>query len=79
MYDPDLYRDKAEVEMWKQRDPISAFLLRGQAANLLDPTDLESTDREVCAEVDAAVVFARGGTLEPVEELTRFVVSEDRQ
>ena len=22
MYDPELYRDKAEVETWKQRDPI---------------------------------------------------------
>ena len=22
MYDPDLYRDKAEVEEWKKRDPI---------------------------------------------------------
>ena len=22
MYDPELYRDKAEVEEWKKRDPI---------------------------------------------------------
>ena len=24
MYDPELYRDKAEVERWKQRDPLAA-------------------------------------------------------
>jgi pyruvate dehydrogenase E1 component alpha subunit len=31
MYDPDLYRDPAEVAAWKERDPIPAFaaLLRG--------------------------------------------------
>ena len=23
MYDPELYRDKAEVERWKKRDPIA--------------------------------------------------------
>ncbi|HUP73914.1 MAG TPA: pyruvate dehydrogenase (acetyl-transferring) E1 component subunit alpha [Acidimicrobiales bacterium] len=76
MYDPELYRDKDEVEKWKQRDPINRFLLRGQAADLLQPADLENTDREVCEVVDAAVAFARGGTPEPIEDLTRFVVSE---
>ena len=25
MYDPDLYRDKAEVEQWKERDPIDVL------------------------------------------------------
>jgi pyruvate dehydrogenase E1 component alpha subunit len=76
MYDPDLYREKSEVEAWKQRDPIDAFFRRGQAAALLEPADLETADRDVTAEVDAAVAFARAGTLEPIEDLTRFVVSE---
>jgi pyruvate dehydrogenase E1 component alpha subunit len=76
MYDPELYRDKDEVEKWKQRDPINGFLLRGQEAGLLQSADLENTDREVGEIVDAAVAFARSGTLEPIEDLTRFVVSE---
>ena len=25
MFDPELYRDKAEVERWRERDPIRAF------------------------------------------------------
>jgi pyruvate dehydrogenase E1 component alpha subunit len=76
MYDPDLYRDKAEIEQWKKRDPIDAFVARGRAEGLLDSSDLETADREVLAEVDAAVAFAEAGTLEPVEDLTRFVISE---
>ena len=28
MYDPELYRDKAEVEEWKKRDPIPALIRR---------------------------------------------------
>jgi pyruvate dehydrogenase E1 component alpha subunit len=76
MYDPDLYRDKAEIEQWKQRDPIDALVRRGRSEGLLDADDLETADRDVLAEVDAAVAFAEGGTLEPVEDLTRFVVSE---
>ena len=28
MYDPQLYRDKDEVEAWKQRDPIATFTAR---------------------------------------------------
>ena len=41
MYDPELYRDKDEVEQWKQRDPIAALHRpaagRGQ---LVDDADL---------------------------------------
>ncbi len=34
-------------------------------------------EREVEAEVDEAVAFAEAGTLEPVEDLTRFVYRRD--
>ena len=32
MYDPDRYRDKAEVEHWKEADPIPALAQRLSAA-----------------------------------------------
>ena len=76
MYDPELYRDKAEVEQWKQRDPIDALFNRAQREGLLESPDREATDRSVSEEVDAAVAFAQHGTPEPVEDLTRFVISE---
>ena len=32
---------------------------------------------EVAAEIDEAIAFAEAGTWEPVEDLTRFVYSEE--
>ena len=72
MYDPERYRDKAEVEQWKARDPIALFVERYAIA----PDDVDALEREVADEVDAAVAFAEAGTPEPVEDLTRFVTSE---
>jgi pyruvate dehydrogenase E1 component alpha subunit len=75
MYDPDQWRDKAEVEAWKQRCPIEAFArhlaARGRAG------DVEALEREVAAEVAAATAYAEAGSLEPVEALTRDLVAPD--
>lgn len=73
MYDPELYRDKREVEQWKQRDPILLFIAWMREEGLLSAGDLERLEREVEAEVADAVAFADAGTLEPVEDLTRDV------
>jgi pyruvate dehydrogenase E1 component subunit alpha len=72
MYDPELYRDRAEVDLWKERDPISGLAERAG----LDPSLVAEIDAAATARVDAAVEFAELGTLEPVEDLLRFVVSE---
>jgi pyruvate dehydrogenase E1 component alpha subunit len=74
MYDPELYRERDEVERWKQHDPIDA-LVRSAA---LAPELVERIDADVMAIVDDAVAFAESGTLEAVEELERHVVSEVR-
>jgi pyruvate dehydrogenase E1 component subunit alpha len=76
MFDPQLYRDKAEVEQWKHRDPIALFEDRMRAAKMLEESDLKRIEDEVAAEISAAVEYAEAGTWEPVEELTRFVYSE---
>jgi pyruvate dehydrogenase E1 component alpha subunit len=72
MYDPDRYREKAEIEQWKSRDPIALLVARGEIAQ----PDLDAMEAEIAAEVDDAVAFAEAGTQEPVEDLTRFVTSE---
>lgn len=69
MYDPDLYRSKAEVEQWKKRDPITAFQARTRQAGLLSEADVAAIEASVQQEIDAAVAFAEAGTLEPVEHL----------
>jgi len=76
MYDPDLYRDKVEIEKWKERDPIALLVARMRAEALLDDEQLAEIDEEVTAEIDAAVEFAEAGHLEPIEDLDRFVYSE---
>jgi pyruvate dehydrogenase E1 component alpha subunit len=76
MYDPDLYRTKEEIERWKQHDPIPAFTEQLTAAGLVASEDLEQLERSVAEEVDAAIEFAEAGTLEPVEDLERFVYWE---
>jgi pyruvate dehydrogenase E1 component alpha subunit len=76
MYDPELYRDKAEVERWKERDPIVTFSDRMVAEGLLEAGVVDDLDRQIAGELDAAVEFAEAGELEPIEELTRFVYGE---
>jgi pyruvate dehydrogenase E1 component alpha subunit len=76
MYDPERYRSKDEVDEWRRRDPIELFKAQLVAVEVLDDTEVAAIEAEVVAEIDAAVVFAEHGTLEPVEDLTRFVYSE---
>jgi pyruvate dehydrogenase E1 component alpha subunit len=76
MFDPELYREKSEVDTWKERDPISLLRDRLTADGVLTEADMEQMEEEVKAEVDEAVAFAEAGTWEPVAELTRFVHSE---
>ena len=77
MYDPERYRDKDEVAEWKLRDPIDRFWDRARAAGLLAEDCRERLEADALAEIDASVEFAEAGTLEPVEELERWVYSDD--
>ena len=76
MYDPELYREKSEVEMWKERDPIATYTRILTEEGRLQPADLDGIERDVAAEIDDATDFAEQAPPEPVEELTRFVYSE---
>jgi pyruvate dehydrogenase E1 component alpha subunit len=76
MFDPDLYRDKAEVEVWKQRGPIHNLTNRLKAEGKLTEAQFLELDAAAQREVDAAVAYAEAGTWEPVEELHRHVHTE---
>jgi pyruvate dehydrogenase E1 component alpha subunit len=73
MFDPDLYRDKGEVEQWKQHGPLHTFTDRLKAQGLMTEDDFQHLDREVNAEVAAAVAYAEQGGWEPIEDLARDV------
>ena len=78
MFDPELYRDKSEVEAWKKRCPIETFTAELRRRGVLDDARLATIEETVAREVDDAVAFAESGTWEPVETLTRHVYSEPR-
>ena len=76
MYDPELYRQKEEVKEWKTRCPIDSFDARLREAGLLSDEERKTIEDSVAEEIADSVEFAEAGTLEPVEELERFVYSE---
>jgi pyruvate dehydrogenase E1 component alpha subunit len=73
MFDPDLYRNKDEIEQWKTRGPIHTFTARLKAQGDLTEEQFLEIDRSVMAEVERAVEFAENGTWEPVADLTTDV------
>jgi pyruvate dehydrogenase E1 component alpha subunit len=75
MFDPELYRDKKEVEAWKTRGPIHTFTARLKLQGHLTEEQFLEMDRAAMAEVEEAVAFAEAGTWEPAEELTRHVMA----
>jgi pyruvate dehydrogenase E1 component alpha subunit len=75
MFDPELYRDKAEVERWKRHGPIHTFTDRLKAAGMLTEAEFDAVDAAARLEVEAAVQFAEAGTWEPAERLLDDVVA----
>jgi pyruvate dehydrogenase E1 component alpha subunit len=75
MFDPDLYRDKKEIEEWKTRGPLHTYTARLKAEGKLTEEQFLALDAEVAKEVEAAVAFAEAGTWEPVEDLTKDVTT----
>ena len=74
MFDPDLYREKAEIEAWKQLDPIPALAGQLRAAGLLDDAGYAALDAAAEAEVAEAVAFAEAAEWAPVDDLLTDVV-----
>ncbi len=75
MFDAQLYRQKSEVEEWKEKGPIVTFTERLKAAQLLDDDTLSNIETRVRKEIEHAVQFAEDGNLEPLEDLKKFVYS----
>ena len=71
MFDPERYRDKAEVERWRERDPIDLLLAKLE----LSDEERASMEGEIRVEVEDAVDFAENSPDEDVADLMRFVYS----
>lgn len=77
MFDAELYRDKAEVEEWKKRDPILNLQVFLTEQNLIKQEDIDTLVKEADQVIKAAVDFAEAGSWEPAGDITKFVYSEN--
>lgn len=73
MYDAELYRQKDEVEEWKQHGPIVNLEGRMREWKCLTTDDLNEMETAIAKEIDEAVAFAEAGSWEPIEDLTKDV------
>ncbi|HKK46572.1 MAG TPA: pyruvate dehydrogenase (acetyl-transferring) E1 component subunit alpha [Balneolaceae bacterium] len=76
MFDPERYRKKSEVKEWKKEDPIQTFSDKLRKEKVLTDAEWKKLNDKVAEEVEDAVRFAEEGTLEPVEDLTKYVYSD---
>ncbi len=67
--DPEVYREAAEVDEWRERDPIETFSARLRDAGLIDQAELEGIDKRVEARVAECVEFADNSPEPPLESL----------
>ena len=78
MFDPELYRDKREVEAWLPRCPIATYTATLRERGMIDDTILATIEADALAEVEDAVAFAEAGTWESEATLTKWVYSTER-
>jgi pyruvate dehydrogenase E1 component alpha subunit len=76
MFDPDLYRDPAEVEVWKLRDPITTLGSWMLEQGMIDADGIDRLRDAAVSETDDAVAFADDSPLESVETLLDHVLSD---
>ena len=75
MFDAELYRDKREVEQWRERCPIRRFQAWLVSTGTLHEDDIAALQREVEEDVEAAVRFAEDAAWEPEADLLRDVMT----
>ena len=78
MFDPQLYREKAEIEAWQKKGPIITLTGRLKSLGLMIEEDYQRLEREAAEEVEAAVQFAESAPWEPASDLERFVYAQSR-
>jgi pyruvate dehydrogenase E1 component alpha subunit len=76
MFDTQAYRTREEIEHWKPQDPIERLGAWMAANHQLSADEAAAIGAQVDAEINDAVAFAESGTLEPLEDLERFVTMD---
>lgn len=76
--DPEVYREKEEVEEWREKDPLVTFAARCQDEGVLTQEDVDRIKEETEQTVKASVEFADASPEPALESLYEelYVVSE---
>lgn len=77
MFDPELYREKSEVEEWKKKCPIANLKAQLLAEGVVNEAQLQKYSDEIEAELQAAVAFAEASPWEPVTDIEQFIYAEN--
>lgn len=74
--DPMVYRDPAELEEWRKRDPIETFRKRLLDEKVLKEKDLQKIESEIEEVLNEAVEFAASAPKPTVEEALQGVYAD---
>lgn len=64
MFDTQQYREKAEVDEWRENGPVQRLINWLQDNNMIDDNQLAQMNEEIATEIEQAVQFAEQGDLE---------------
>ena len=67
------YRPPGEYEAWIARDPLRLYAERLRERGLVTPVDLEAMAREIGAEIDDAITFAKSSPFPTRDQLAAHV------
>jgi pyruvate dehydrogenase E1 component alpha subunit len=71
--DPASYVDPAELQSWKERDPIATYEQRLLAEHVITPAELDAMKSRVRVRIEDAAQFAMESPYPSFEELTTNV------
>jgi pyruvate dehydrogenase E1 component alpha subunit len=67
--DPEVYREREEVEEWREKDPIESFARRCVEADVLGEREVGQAREAADAAVEAAVEFAESSPEPPLDTM----------
>jgi pyruvate dehydrogenase E1 component alpha subunit len=76
MFDPELYREKEEVERWKQNDPIKQLTHLMLEKAWITESEISTIDEKAMQEIQMAKDYAENSRVETMEETIQDIIVE---